>query len=258
MTSMRHVDRLAPGSEHGADVNGKGESASDREIEHQRRTWEERADTWDLHNSAGMHTVAQELLSSVAVAAGAEVVDLGCGTGRLALELAQKGARVLAVDVSQAMVAELESRAADRGLPGVTGLVQPIERLSLAPDSCDLVVSNYALHHLRDADKVRLVREAYRWLRPGGSFAVADMMFGRGAQPEDRAIIAAKVRALAKKGVPGMWRIAKNAFRFMARVHEQPLSRQAWQRLLAEAGYVEVTARPVVAEAGIALGRKPG
>ena len=232
--------------------------ASDQAIRHQRKTWNRRVATWDNHNSQGMQTIANALLESADIGPGVRAVDLGCGTGRLALAMAERGADVLAVDVSQAMIEELEAQATKLGLGTVRGLAHAIEHLSLPPESCDLIVSNYALHHLRDADKARLVRQAVGWLRPGGSFIVADMMFGRGTNPDDRRIIVDKVRAMASKGIPGYWRILKNAFRFLARAQERPLSLEAWQRLFSDAGLVDVEGRRVVAEASIVRGEKAG
>jgi SAM-dependent methyltransferase len=204
-----------------------------------------------------MHTVASALLEEVDAGPGVRALDLGCGTGRLAIPLGERGAEVLAVDVSPAMVHQLEMQAKARGVDSIRGVAMPIEGLYLPPGSFDLVVSNYALHHLRDADKVRLVEAAFGWLRPGGRLVIADMMLGRGATTRDRAIIASKVRAMARKGLPGYWRILKNAFRFLLRVQERPLPPEVWSRLLSNAGFVEVQTRSVVAEAGIVAGRTP-
>ncbi len=54
----------------------------------------------------------------------------------------------MAVDVSQAMVDRLEAKATASGVNGILGVVTPIETLSLPEQSADLVISNYALHHL--------------------------------------------------------------------------------------------------------------
>jgi ubiquinone/menaquinone biosynthesis C-methylase UbiE len=119
------------------------------------------------------------------------------------------------------------------------------------------VVSSYALHHLRDPDKTRVVSAAYDWLRPGGTLIIADMMFGRGGTKQDRAIIRSKVRALASKGIGGWWRIAKNACRYLVRVQERPVSMAAWTQMFAQAGFDAITAVSVVAEAGLVTGRRP-
>ena len=99
---------------------------------------------------------------------------------------------------------------------------------------------------------------AARWLRPGGRLVIADMMFGRGATPRDRAILRQKVIALAIKGPGGWWRIAKNLARYGLGVgHEHPATPEFWQAALRDAELREVGFQPVVAEAGIAYWTRP-
>ena len=81
------------------------------------------------------------------------MVELGCGTGQISLPLARRGARVLAVDVSPAMVRRLQAQGGRHGAGTLDGLAMPIEELALPPRSVDLVVSSYALHHLRDGTR---------------------------------------------------------------------------------------------------------
>jgi hypothetical protein len=63
---------------------------------------------------------------------------------------------------------------------------------------------------------------------------------------------------MLRRGPSGWWRIAKNAYRMLTRTAERPISMAAWTRLLEQAGFVEVTARRVVNEAGLVKGRLPG
>jgi SAM-dependent methyltransferase len=223
----------------------------------QRSVWSGRVASWDQHGSAGLAGVTAAVLQEARTWPGAQVVDLGSGTGQISLPVALRGAQVLAVDVSPAMTGRLQSEARRRGLLSVDVLALPIEELALPPGSVDLVVSSYALHHLRDADKARLVSAAYGWLRPGGRLVVADMMFGRGASSRDRAIIRSKVAALARKGPGGWWRIAKNAVRFLLRAQERPVPIDTWTAMLTRAGFAGVTASMIVAEAGLVTGRRP-
>jgi 2-polyprenyl-3-methyl-5-hydroxy-6-metoxy-1,4-benzoquinol methylase len=231
--------------------------ATEAVVRRQRRVWSLRAATWDQHGSAGLGKVTAAVLDAAAVRPAEVVVDLGCGTGQLSLPLAERGGRVLAVDVSQDMVDRLEEAASRRAVTSLECAAVPIEDLELPERSVDLVVSSYALHHLRDADKARLVSAIFTWLRPGGRLVVADMMFGRGASSSDRKIIAGKVRALARKGPGGWWRVAKNGARYLLRVHERPVPASTWTAMLRQSGFDGVTTSTIAAEAGLVTGRRP-
>ena len=185
-------------------------------------------------------------------------VDLGAGTGFVALALAPVAGSVLAVDISPGMAESLAVRAAEAGLSNVTTEVADLRTFRMPAASVDLVVSSYALHHLRDEDKRTLAAEAARWLRPGGRLVVADMMFGRGASQRDREILRKKAAAFAAKGPAGWWRIAKNLGRYGLGVgHEHPASPEFWQLALRDAGFTDVRFESVVAEAGIVSGTRP-
>jgi len=223
----------------------------------QRRIWSRRVNSWDQHGSANLGAVTSAVIASAATESGADVVDIGCGTGQISIPLATRGANVLGLDVSPAMARRLGAEAQRRGFQNLAAVAMPVEELDLPPASVDLVVSSYALHHLRDADKARLVSGAFRWLRPGGQLVIADMMLGRGASARDRAIIRSKISVLARMGPGGWWRIAKNAVRYLLRVQERPISMNAWVSLLETAGFTGVTASAVVAEAGLVAGTRP-
>src|SRR5712691_1452909 len=216
-----------------------------------------RPSAWDRRSPAGLEKVTAAVLAAGTINPGSQVLDIGCGAGPLCVPLAEQGARVLAIDASQVMIAKLEEQAEQRGLPGLECLATPIERLSLPAECVDLIVSSYALHYLRDMDKGRLVAAAYYWLKPGGMFILADMMFGRGATSQDRAIIRTKVGALAKKGIGGWWRIAKNSYRYLVRAQERPVSISTWATMFARAGFKSITASSIVNEAGLVTGRRP-
>ncbi|MBO0839104.1 MAG: class I SAM-dependent methyltransferase, partial [Actinobacteria bacterium] len=141
-------------------------------------------------------------------------VDLGAGTGFLATTLAPLVRSVLAVDISPEMMKSLAEEARAAALENVRTEVADFMDLSLEPGSVDLIVSNYALHHLPDTDKRVLAVQAAQWLRPGGRIVIADMMFGRGGSARDRLILREKVAALAAKGPGGWWRIARNLTRY--------------------------------------------
>lgn len=223
----------------------------------QRYVWSRRARSWDQHASPALAGVTSAVLGATTVRPGHAVLDLGCGTGQISLPLAEQGADVLGIDVSPAMAGRLRAEAGRRGLRSVTAAAMPIEKLVLQPGSFDLIVSSYALHHLRDPDKARLVRACYQWLRPGGRLVIADMMLGRGASARDRQIIRTKLGTLARRGPGGWWRIAKNAVRYLVRIQERPISMAAWTRLCEASGFTPVAAYAIVAEAGLVTARRP-
>ncbi len=224
------------------------------------RKWDGRVAQWHSHvtSTAGFEKVLDRLVNMSSPRPTDACVDLGAGTGFVTTAIAPRVGSVLAVDISPAMAVSLGERAARAGLENVRTKVADLRELRLPPASADLIVSSYALHHLRDADKRALTAEAARWLRPGGRIVVADMMFGRGTSRRDRQILRQKVAALAARGPAGWWRIAKNLGRFGFGVgQEHPATPQFWQAALREAGFTEVVFEPVVAEAGIVRGVRP-
>lgn len=222
-----------------------------------RRLWDRRADAWEHHASVGLERVIDAVIDVIGPAAGMAAVDLGCGSGQLSLPLARQGATVTAVDISQKMIETLEEKAAKEGL-SVTTHVGPVQSIRIPGGSLDLVVSNYAMHHLYDEEKRAVVAAAVTWLRPGGRVVFGDMMFGRGGTKRDREIIGSKVRLLIKRGPAGWWRVAKNVARFTLRMRERPLPMTTWVQMLQDAGLVDVRGVPVVAEAAVVVGTKPG
>lgn len=104
------------------------------------------------------------------------IVELGAGTGRISLPLAQDGHRVIAVDRMDPMLARLRDKLA-HGDPALAARVEPlhgdITALPLPDASADLVIApfNVLMHLYGWQDLLRCFREAARVLVPGGTFA---------------------------------------------------------------------------------------
>lgn len=114
--------------------------------------------------------VSRALLEAVPLSPAMEVLDFGAGTGLVCAQVAPRVAKVLAVDISPAM---LEKLAAKAELAGKVELrCQDILQHPLA-ERFDLVVSAMALHHV--ADTALLLRRLHAQLRPGGRIALADL-----------------------------------------------------------------------------------
>ena len=126
---------------------------------------------WDA-NVATMFGPRADLGAALALLDPDMIVgDLGCGTGSLALALAQHVAAVHAVDGSAAMLLAARTRLA--GQPNVVLSEGSLEALPLADASLDVAVLMLVLHHV--AEPSRVLREARRVLRPGGRLLITDM-----------------------------------------------------------------------------------
>ncbi|MEX1274405.1 MAG: class I SAM-dependent methyltransferase [Bacteroidota bacterium] len=109
------------------------------------------------------------------VAKRGTVLELGCGEGKLALELAQRGMTVTAIDLSMERVERANETARLSGFGSrITFLVDDLNTASLPPETYDCVVAHDALHHILEID--RLCEEVRKSLKPGGSFIVWDFV----------------------------------------------------------------------------------
>src|ERR1700757_5100683 len=119
---------------------------------------------------------ARAALSMLGVKPGWRVADIGCGNGILACEAALMGAEVDAIDISPAMLALAEIQARDRKVAIRT---QSAGLLSFAyqPNSYDLIVSEFALHHLPDFWKAVALSRIFSALKPGANFYLRDIVF---------------------------------------------------------------------------------
>ncbi|MBR0751511.1 class I SAM-dependent methyltransferase [Bradyrhizobium jicamae] len=132
------------------------------------------ASIYDRHDDSDAR--ARQALTMLGVKPGWRVADIGCGNGVLATEAALMGAEVDAIDISPAMLGLADIYARDRKARIRT---QPAGLLSFAyqPNSYDLIVSEFTLHHLPDFWKAVAMSRIFNALKPGANFYLRDMVF---------------------------------------------------------------------------------
>ncbi|HEV2238380.1 MAG TPA: arsenite methyltransferase [Ktedonobacterales bacterium] len=199
--------------------------------------------TGHLYSATEVAELPEEALSAslgcgnptalIELRAGETVLDLGSGGGIDVLLSARRVGQTgfaYGLDMTDEMLALALENQARSGLRNVAFLKGQIEQIPLPARSVDVVISNCVINLA--ADKGQVLREAFRVLKPGGRFAVADVVADGPVPAGLRSHMEAWVGCLA-----GALEIAE------------------YERLLAEAGFADVsvtlTRRYTVAEAGI-------
>lgn len=124
---------------------------------------------------AGYQQLMSSLMDLVQRQGGSRLLDLGLGTGLLAKQLYDLGYAITGIDFSEKMLtlarekmpqARLVQHDLSLGLPSI-----------LTEASFDIILSTYALHHLKDQDKANLIRNLVPLLSPGGVIMIGDIAF---------------------------------------------------------------------------------
>ena len=152
---------------------------------------------------------------------GDVVLDLGSGAGADVLISARRVApsgRAIGIDMTDEMLDLARANAAAAGVHNAEFVKGYLEQLPLADASVDVVISNCVIN--LSGDKPRVLREAARVLRPGGRFAISDVVADADMDDATRADMAAWTGCVAGA-----------------------LTREEFERSLADAGLVDIEIR---------------
>jgi putative AdoMet-dependent methyltransferase len=114
------------------------------------------------------------------------VIDLGCGTGAFSRYAAPHCQKIYAVDVSPAMLAYAQQKAAQAELENIVFCPGGFLTYAHQAPPVDAVVSSAVLHHLPDFWKQIGLQRVAQMLKPGGRFYLFDVVFAAG-QPDEHA-----------------------------------------------------------------------
>jgi len=164
----------------------------------------------------------ERLLKPARLQPGESVLDVGCGTGTLAIEAKRRvglTGSVYGIDASPAMVARATNKAKKKGTE-VTFELGLAESLVFPDGRFDVVLSTVMLHHLPRKAREQGVREMRRVLKPGGRLLVVDFAgksasgrgphvhFHRHGHVEPRALVdlvSGSGLHVVESGSVGMW-----------------------------------------------------
>jgi ubiquinone/menaquinone biosynthesis C-methylase UbiE len=107
---------------------------------------------------------------------GEQVLDVGCGTGTLAMEVSRlvgRSGHVTGIDPGEQQIARARAKVARRNLP-INFQVGVIEKLPFPDQTFDVVFSTLMMHHLPKSLKRQGLGEINRVLKPGGRLVIAD------------------------------------------------------------------------------------
>lgn len=132
------------------------------------------AEKFDLFTERLSQPLATRMIALAQLAPKQRVLDVGTGTGLVALNAARfvgTGGVVIGIDLSDGMLAKAAEKAASFGLKNCSFQKMDAEALDIEDQSIDAVLSLFALLHL--PDPLAALREMFRALRPGGRLVLA-------------------------------------------------------------------------------------
>ena len=144
--------------------------------------FDEIASEYDESNSDEYRACANLVIEHAAPGSDDVVLDLGTGTGAIALALAPDAERVVGRDISEGMMERAEEKAAEEGITNVEFNAGRFREPNY-DGPVDIVTSNFAMHHLADDEKREAI-EVIAGLEPR-KFVLGDVMFFGEPDPDE-------------------------------------------------------------------------
>ncbi|MDA8141111.1 MAG: class I SAM-dependent methyltransferase [Desulfobacteraceae bacterium] len=154
-------------------------------MQSEKRNFDKEAASWDENpvRSKMVKDVSQAIAKTVALRPDMDVLDFGCGTGLLSLQILPRVGSITGVDSSQGMLDQFNRKIAQLKLDRVKTVRLDLEQEQALPGKYDLIISNMTLHHIQRIEPFLL--QLYNVLVPGGQVAISDLDPDEGKFHED-------------------------------------------------------------------------
>jgi len=137
-----------------------------------KKYFDEVAHQWDnMQQRFFSEDIREKAFSVAGVKKGKIAADIGAGSGFISEGLIGKGLKVIAVDQSEAMLAEMRKKFS--GAEGIEYRLGEAEKLPIPDEAVDYVFANMYIHHVESLPKA--IKEMVRILKPGGELVITDM-----------------------------------------------------------------------------------
>jgi ubiquinone/menaquinone biosynthesis C-methylase UbiE len=144
-------------------------------MDEEKRNFDQLAAAWDKQPGrvALAKDVARAIADEVTLTPNMDVLDFGCGTGLLTLELQPYVRSLTGIDSSPGMLGILQAKIQDQNLKNVKTCYLDIESGGTLEGSYDLIVSGMTLHHVREIGS--LLNQFHQILAVSGKLCIADL-----------------------------------------------------------------------------------
>ena len=200
---------------------------------------------YDIMNdlmSGGMHRLWKDrFVNRVKPRAGEDILDMAGGTGDVAFRMAQRGAHVTVADINPDMLEVGKERARQRGQAGLAWKVENAEALSFGDASFDAYTIVFGIRNVTDIPAA--LREAHRVLERGGRFYC--MEFSASDWPG----FANLYEAWASNVIPRIGKAVaddEDSYRYLVESIRRFPRREAFKHMVADAGFVQAAAEPML------------
>ncbi|MBN2591516.1 MAG: class I SAM-dependent methyltransferase [Sedimentisphaerales bacterium] len=141
----------------------------------EKRDFNKEAAAWD-ENPVRVklaQDVANAIKKQIELIPDMDVMDFGCGTGLLTLQIQPSVHSITGIDNSLSMLDILNSKISKLNLCNTNSLFVDLDKGDILKGKYDLVVSNMTLHHIKELDS--LLNQFYNILKPDGYLCLCDL-----------------------------------------------------------------------------------